>query len=225
MRMIKVVFIDVDNTLLDFDKSAKLSMQAGFEDLGLHFEDFMFDRFRTINLDMWREMEKGNLTKEELIRTRWQNVFDDLGIVANGVEFEEKFRIYLNEIAVEVDGAKDALKYLASKYTVCVASNAPYEQQIHRLQSADMIKYIDKVFVSEKIGFPKPRKEFFDACFIDSPFRPDDAIMIGDSLTADIKGAREYGIKTCWYNHYNENTDSIGCDYIISSLNEIKRIL
>lgn len=223
--MIKVVFIDVDNTLLDFDKSAKLSMQKGFEYFGLPFEDFMFDRFRTINLDMWIEMEKGNITKEELIRTRWQNVFDDLGLKACGVAFEEKFRILLNEIAIEVDGAKDALAYLASKYTVCVASNAPYEQQLHRLGSADMLKYIDKVFVSEKIGFPKPRKEFFDACFWGSQYRPEDTIMIGDSLTADIKGARDYGMKTCWYNHYNENTDNKDCNYIISSLNEIKHIL
>lgn len=223
--MIKNVLIDVDNTLLDFDKCAKCAMKSGYADFGLQFEDWMFDKFRTINLDMWIAMEAGKISKDELIRTRWQNVFDNLGIVANGTDFEENFRAYLNECAIQVDGAMSALKYLSSKYNVCVASNAPYEQQIQRLENAGMMEYIDDVFVSEKIGFPKPRKEFFDACFEKSHFLPEETVMIGDSLTADINGARNYGIKTCWYNHYGENADGVACDFIISSLDEIKNIL
>lgn len=223
--MIRNVLIDVDNTLLDFDKCARQAMLSGYADLGLHFEDWMFDRFRTINLDMWIAMEAGKISKDELIKTRWQNVFDNLGIVADGVNFEEIFRVYLNESAIPVDGAMDALKYLSSKYNVCAASNAPFEQQIRRLRNSGMLKYIDKVFASEKIGYPKPRKEFFDACFAETAFIPDETVMIGDSLTADINGARNYGIKTCWYNHYGENAEGIDCDFIISSLYEIKNIL
>ena len=50
------------------------------------------------------------------------------------------------------------LEYLASKYTVYAASNAPYEQQINRLKKSGMLKYITKVFASEKIGFSKNPK-------------------------------------------------------------------
>ncbi len=223
--MIKAVFIDVDNTLLDFDLCAKESMKSGFEMFSLHFEEWMFERFRVINLAMWKDMEKGLITKEELLLTRWSRVFEDLGLKADGEMMEKHFRHYINEYAIEIDGGFETLEYLHGKYPIYVASNAPYDQQSHRLQKADMLKFIDKVFVSEKIGCPKPKKEFFDACFSEIPFLPEETIMIGDSVSADIVGARNYGMKTLWYNHYNEPTNGVECDHIIYSMHDVKTIL
>lgn len=222
--MIKNILIDVDNTLLDFDESAKQSVKLGFAEFGIPYSDWTFERFRKINLDMWMAMERGEITKEELMRTRWQNVFKHLDIDADGIKFEHRFRELLNECAIQIDGAMDALEYLASKYPVSVASNAPYNQQLHRLSSANMLQYIDNVFVSEKIGFAKPNKEFFDACFANSPFTPDETVMIGDSLTADINGAIAYGIHTCWFNHYGEDASNVKCDWVVHSMAELKDI-
>ncbi len=223
--MIKAVFIDVDNTLLDFDKCAKASMMECYNDFNLHFEDWMFDAFRDINLAMWKDMEKGLLTKEQLIRTRWSNVFKHLGIVADGEAFEKSFKHYLNEVTVLVDGAMQTLRYLASKYPLYVASNAPYNQQSHRLKNAGMLDYIKELFVSEEIGHPKPRKEFFDACFEAIPFKPEETIMIGDSVSADINGARNYGMHTCWYNHYGDTREGVECDYVVDRMQDIINIL
>lgn len=221
-----VVFIDIDDTLLDFTKCANDAIKSACNKFGVPYTTTLVDTFHPINLDLWHRLEKKEVTKEKLFDTRFQIVFDKLGIKADGIAFETAFRENFHESAILVDGARDLLEYLRSKYKVYVASNASMHQQTNRMKRAELDGYIDGYFVSEEIGFPKPQKEFFDACFKALPdVKPQDVVMIGDSLFADIKGACEYGLKTIWYNHRNEPTADVKCDYIVSRLSEIKNIL
>lgn len=221
-----VVFIDIDDTLLDFTKCANDAIKSACNKFGVPYTTTLVDTFHPINLDLWHRLEKKEVTKEKLFDTRFQIVFDKLGIKADGIAFETAFRENFHESAILVDGARDLLEYLRSKYKVYVASNASMHQQTNRMKRAELDGYIDGYFVSEEIGFPKPQKEFFDACFKALPdVKPQDVVMIGDSLSADIKGACEYGLKTIWYNHRNEPTADVKCDYIVSRLSEIKNIL
>lgn len=226
MDNIKAVFIDIDNTLLDFNKCALWSMQKVFNDYGLSFENSMFDTFNMINNRLWLRIEKGELTKEELYACRWNMIFALIGIDVDGVEFENVFYSYLTESAEPVEGALDLLKYLHGKYLVCAASNASYAQQIKRLNNAGMAEYLDRIFISEQIGFSKPQKEFFERCFEKiSPIVPSETVMIGDSLTADIGGGASFGMKTCRYNHNLTNESSDLPDFTVCSLSEIKKYL
>lgn len=221
-----VVFIDIDDTLLDFTKCANDAIKSACNKFGVPYTTTLVDTFHPINLDLWHRLEKKEVTKEKLFDTRFQIVFDKLGIKADGIAFETAFRENFHESAILVDGARDLLEYLRSKYKVYVASNASMHQQTNRMKRAGLDGYIDGYFVSEEIGFPKPQKEFFDACFKALPdVKPQDVVMIGDSLSADIKGAYEYGLKTIWYNHRNEPTADVKCDYIVSRLSEVKNIL
>ena len=221
-----VVFIDIDDTLLDFTKCANDAIKSACNKFGVPYTTTLVDTFHPINLDLWHRLEKKEVTKERLFDTRFQIVFDKLGIKADGIAFETAFRENFHESAILVDGARDLLEYLRSKYKVYVASNALMHQQTNRMKRAELDGYIDGYFVSEEIGFPKPQKEFFDACFKALPdVKPQDVVMIGDSLSADIKGACEYGLKTIWYNHRNEPTADVKCDYIVSRLSEVKNIL
>lgn len=221
-----VVFIDIDDTLLDFTKCANDAIKSACNKFGVPYTTTLVDTFHPINLDLWHRLEKKEVTKEKLFDTRFQIVFDKLGIKADGIAFETAFRENFHESAILVDGARDLLEYLRSKYKVYVASNASMHQQTNRMKKAELDGYIDGYFVSEEIGFPKPQKEFFDACFKALPdVEPQDVVMIGDSLSADIKGACEYGLKTIWYNHRNEPTSDVKCDYIVSRLSEVKNIL
>lgn len=221
-----VVFIDIDDTLLDFTKCANDAIKSACNKFGVPYTTTLVDTFHPINLDLWHRLEKKEVTKEKLFDTRFQIVFDKLGIKADGIAFETAFRENFHESSILVDGARDLLEYLRSKYKVYVASNASMHQQTNRMKRAELDGYIDGYFVSEEIGFPKPQKEFFDACFKALPdVKPQDVVMIGDSLSADIKGACEYGLKTIWYNHRNEPTAGVKCDYIVSRLSEVKNIL
>ncbi len=154
-------------------------------------------------------------------------IFQALGLGYDGQEFEDRFFSYLSESSETFDGAEDIMKYLSEKYEVCIASNAMMGQQMRRLTSAGVYKYVEKMFVSEVIGAPKPDRKFFDGCFSRLPgIKKDEVIIIGDSLSADIKGGAEYGIKTCWFNPKKSKArDDIKIDFVVNSFEEIKNIL
>lgn len=224
--MITTIFIDIDNTLLDFDKCAYLSMKSAFEDCGLPFENSMFDTFERINLSLWHRLEEKIITKEQLFKIRWSTVLAGLGLVYDGIEMEKRFKHYLYTYAVTIEGAEELLKYLSSKYKVYATSNATYDQQISRLKNAGFDKYFDGYFISERAGAEKPSKEFFDYCFGNLNASKQNVALIGDSPTADIKGGSEYGLTTIWFDKRNEKLpEGVNPTYIVKDLLDIKNIL
>ena len=98
---------------------------------------------------------------------------------------------------------------------------------MHKSDFIDMLKYFKKIFVSEKMGALKPAKEFFDGCLKEmGDITPNEIAIIGDSLTADILGGKEYGLKTIWFNPNNlPEPKSLSPDHTVNSLLEIKQIL
>lgn len=230
--MIKAIFIDIDNTLLDFDAYVKESLKNGFERFGLiKYEDYMYDIFKTENDKLWVQLEKKEIDFETLKKIRFNCIFNKLGIDFDGVIFENYFREQLNESAIPVDGAYNLLNTLSSRYILCTASNGPYMQQINRLTKAGMIDYFDYIFISEKIGHSKPSMEFFDISFSIlnegrlNPITPEECIIIGDSVTSDISGGHNYGMKTCFYSHQKKDVSDSRIDYFVKDLSEICQIL
>lgn len=206
MKDVKVVLLDVDNTILDFDEYVKVAMKEGFEKFGIgQYEPYMYDIFTEENNKLWRRIEDGDLTFLELKKIRWNIIFDRLGFCYDGVTFEKYFGDCLFNSAIIVDGAKELLVALKKKYIVCVATNGPEAQQRNRLRLAGFDPYIDYYFISGQLGYSKPSSEFFDAAMTilnegrDHPYEPADCLMIGDSLTSDIAGGRQYGMKTIFY--------------------------
>lgn len=226
--MIKAVFIDIDDTLLDFGKCAKYSMSESYKDFGLKFDDYMFPVFERINAGLWEQIEKGEITKNELYGKRWITVLGTFGIThIDGNEFEEHFTRHLSESAEKVHGAEELLKYLSSKYKIYAASNGPHEQQLKRLKKAELLQYFTDVFTSELLGVQKPEVAFFDACFGKiGNINNSEAVLIGDSLHADISGGIKCNMKTIWFNKKNSGTaDGIHPAYTVNSLAEIKQII
>ncbi len=226
--MIKAVFLDIDNTLLDFDGYVKEAMRTGFEKYGLpEYKEEMFDTFTKENSKLWHEIELGTLTFDELIKIRWNKIFDALGMSFDGVEFETYFRQFLNQSAIPVPGAYELLEHLKDKYIICAASNGPYEQQLNRLKIGNMHHYFSHFFISEKIGASKPAKEFFDYCFneLSEDILPSEIIIIGDSLTSDMEGGILNGLATCYYERNGTGSKDKKVDYIVTDLKEIINIL
>lgn len=227
MYMIKAVLIDIDNTLLDFCKSANKTIKMLFDKKELTCTDEVFSVFHEINDGLWQRIERKELTKPEMYKLRWKLVLEALHIDYDSDLMEQEFRSTLSGVAEPVDNAYEMLEYLSRKYKLYAASNSSYEHQIKRLTSSDMLKYFEEIFVSEKVGALKPAKEFFDVCFSEiGDVNVDEVVMIGDSLTADILGGNEYGIKTIWFNpNYLEIPEQPKPDFTINSLLEVKNIL
>ena len=223
--MIKAVLLDVDNTLLDFSKCACAAMYDAARDFSLVLPEHAFPTFRRINDSLWQQIEAQTLTTDELYRIRWNRIFAELGVDFDGPTFEARFYRYLTTAAEKVDGADQLMAYLKDKYILCIASNAPYDQQVQRMEKAGYLPCLRHLFISEKIGAAKPAPAFFEACLSAlSPLQPQEIMMIGDSLTADIAGAKACGIKTCWYRHGSDKDGSMA-DYCVADLREICEIL
>ena len=223
---IKAVMLDIDNTLLDFHKSAEFAMEVAFKNHGLEFRPGYIKIFHEINDGLWQEIEKGTLTRERLWEIRFNKVLSALGLKGDGPKIEAEFRKILFDCAFLMDGAKELLEYLFGKYKIYAATNAIYHQQINRLTKAGIIKYFDNVFVSEKIGYQKPTKAFFDCCFSEiDKITPKETVMIGDSLTADIEGGLNYGMQTIWFNKDKKPFGDIMPHFTICSLNQVKELL
>ena len=226
-NMIKAVFIDVDNTLIDFNKSACLATEKAMQLYSLPFSrDKFFSDFVRINDMLWKKIEQGTLTREELLKLRFKLVLKEWGVDFDGEIIEKQFRQNLRDFAVLIDGAKELLTYLKEKYKVFVCSNAHFDLQQTRLKLAGIHHYFDDFFVSETIGYDKPSKEFFDKAIKLSGFKKEEIIMIGDSLSADIKGGKNAGIKTIWFDYFNLGSDNgINPDFVVKRLQEIKNII
>ena len=153
----KLVFIDVDNTLLDFDEYVKKTLKEGFRHFSLtEYEPYMYDVFTEENNRLWRAVEEKQITVPELKAVRFNNVFRRLGIAFEGQVFETYFREQLYDSAIPVPNSFEMLSYLSGKYILCAATNGPHDQQVHRLEISGMSKYFTYFFTSEKVGYSKP---------------------------------------------------------------------
>ena len=116
---------------------------------------------------------------------------------------------------------------LHKKYRLFLTSNGTASVQKGRMTSANLYRFFEKVFVSQEVGHNKPAKAYFDAVFAQIPgFDPAKALIVGDSLSSDIRGGINAGIKTCWVNpaHLTAKADTIP-DYEIEALNQLPALL
>lgn len=231
--MIKVVFMDMDDTVFDFSQFVKKTMKDGFKKYMLPpYSDEMFMVFNKVNDKLWRNIEQKELTLQELSKIRWNMIFAEIGISFDGSLFEEYFCKELYKSAILEPHALELIKYLHGKYVMCIASNGPYDQQINRLRVGGIEPYFSHIFISSAIGAKKPDKAFFDYCFRKlrkdgyENLKPEETIIIGDSLTSDIAGGKSHGMKTCFYAKRQDCDPGYEkADYIVSDLSDIMKIL
>jgi len=225
--MIEIIFIDIDNTLLDFHKCADKALSICFNKRNIMYRKEMFDTFLKINDKLWSDLEKKLITKDKLHEVRFELVRDSLNLTFDAGEVELEFRKLVSEIAEPVSYAHELLSYLSGKYPIYAVSNASKLQQTKRLNGAGMSKYMKEIFTSEEIGCAKPSPLFFEECIkrIGNP-DPSAIMIIGDSLSADICGGINSGLKTCWFNFKNDAAPKdIKPDFIVNELKEITNIL
>lgn len=223
----KIVLLDLDNTLIDFNECARHSIINIFGKLELPYSEKVFETFIEENVKIWKRLEKGEITKAELRANRWNLILNRLGIDYDGTVIEEMFENGVAQGAYPVDGAYDLLDYLYQKYDLYIVSNGFRFVQENRLRIGDFRKYFKDIFVSEDIGIQKPANEFFDYCFRKAKIQnKENVVLIGDSISADISGGINYGIDTVWFNKNNDILpENIKPTHTVTELKEIENIL
>lgn len=225
--MIKFVFLDLDDTILDFHKAEQVALTNALIHFGIEPTQSTLDLYHRINKAQWERLERGELTREEVKVERYRILYSMLGI---DLSPKDTTAYYESQLAIGhyfIDGALGLLEQLHSKYSLYIASNGAEKVQNSRLASAGIEKYFDNIFISENLGYNKPDKRFFENCFeyIDN-FDKSKAVIIGDSLTSDIKGGKNAEIKTIWYNPKRiANKTDVKPDFEVSDLSQIPKIL
>lgn len=223
--MITTIFVDVDDTLLDFNECSKESMIKAFGRHGLEFRDEYFPVFLEENDRLWKMIEKKEITLADIYRTRWNAVLKRIGLEGDGPAIESSFVEALYESHIRVEGALEMIEYLHDRYDLYVTSNAPEAEQLNRLEKAGLLQYFKGVFTSEKIGVAKPDVRFFEECLRLSSSEKDSTVVVGDSLSSDIAGADSSGLRSVWFNRKNRSVPENYSGFVIYSLKEIKEVL
>lgn len=225
--MIEFLFLDLDDTILDFHKAERIAISKTFRDFGIEPTEEVLTRYSQINRHCWHQLELQLWTREQVLVRRFEMLFAEHNIVCDGTQVA---RAYEKNLAIGhyfLPGAEEAVDALSKKYRLFLASNGTASVQKGRMTSANLYRFFEKVFVSQELGANKPAKEFFERATAQIPgYDPRKALMVGDSLTSDILGGINAGMKTCWVNPKHLPADpAITADYEIEALSQLESLL
>lgn len=225
---IKAILWDVDGTLLDFLAAEREAIRACFARFGLGgCPDEMIERYSQINVRYWKRLEYGEISRDEVLLGRFVEFFASEGIETDVPAFNDEYQYRLGDTIVFIDGAFGLVKRLRSRVKQYAVTNGSLTAQKRKLTRSGLIDLFDGVFISEEVGFDKPRPEFFEHVFSKiPPFAKDELLIVGDSLTGDMRGGNTAGIKCCWFNpHRAENDAGVHIDYVIDRLAAVEEII
>ena len=225
--MIEVLFLDLDDTILDFHQDERIALSKTIREFGVEPTEEVLHRYHLINKWHWEQLELGTLTRAQVLTGRFKMLFAELGLSVDPEKMQAGYEKNLSIGHYFLPGAEEAVDALSKKYRLFLASNGTAVVQKGRMTSANLYRFFEKVFVSQEIGHNKPSKAYFDACFSQIPgFAPEKAMIVGDSLTSDIKGGNNAGIRTCWVNpNHAPRNPEIRVDYEIEALSQLPALL
>ena len=228
--MIKAILWDIDGTLLNFEMSEKYAIRKCFEifELG-EWTDEMLAQYSRINRTYWERLEKGELTKQEVLVGRFKEFFERQGLPVEKAEpFNNEYQVRLGDKAFYNDDGEQLVKQFKERgikqYAV---TNGTLIAQQRKLKLSGLDKLLDGAFISDVIGIEKPNIGFFDAVWKEiGSYEKDEVMIVGDSLTSDIQGGNNTGILCCWYNPQgHENAEGLRIEYEVKDLREIRKLI
>ena len=225
--MIRNVLFDLDDTLFDFHKAEKIALTKTLVHFGIDPTEETLALYSTINAAHWKRLELGEISREEVKVGRYRELFKTIGVECDPVKATAYYESMLAIGHYFMPGAPELLEELYRKYRLYIVSNGTAKVQEGRIGSSGITKYMDGIFISQILGANKPDKQFFDICFAEIPdFSLSETVIIGDSLSSDIKGGINAGIITVWFNPKGRENDSdIKPDYTIKELSEVPGLL
>ena len=217
------ILFDVDGTLLDFEASEHKALLETLEQYHWPVDVETQEQYRRINKELWAALEQGKIKKDRLVVQRFEKFMQAIGVSGNAAEVNRFYLDRLGEHADVMPGAAEVLRELSEVATLAVVSNGVARVQYNRLALSGLDKYMDGVFVSEKLGVEKPSRKFFEIALRTLGVEQrKKTLVVGDSLAADIQGGINAGLATCWFNPTGqENPGAIHPTHTIATLEEL----
>lgn len=229
MAIYTCILLDVDNTLLDFDAAERQALCAMLEEYDLPHDAQACDVYHKVNRELWDALAKGKLSKAKLFQTRFLHFLQAMKLPDNGKShaMNDRYEELLATHADLIPGALNALEELGEVATLATVSNGATAVQQARIRDSGIERYMDGIYISEKIGAAKPSAKLFEHVLKDLGIsNRSRVLMVGDDLLADIKGGQNAGLDTCWVNFKNEeNHTGIQPKYEIHSYEELYKLV
>lgn len=198
----KTILFDADGTLLDFSAAQDQAFLTSCAQFHIVADTELAQRYDKVNQSLWERLERKEITRSQLIDTRFQLFFDQVGITdVDPVAFSRHYAQGLSHGFNLIEGAIPVLQALQPHFQLVIITNGIAEVQKIRLAGAALDHYFSNIIISGEIGFEKPDAVFFEQALLRSGVTdPAQALVVGDSLSADIAGGNGFGLDTCWYN-------------------------
>jgi putative hydrolase of the HAD superfamily len=223
----RYLLFDADDTLFDFKKAQSSALERSFLDLTGHYEGHYLKVYEEINLALWQDFERGEISQSELKDRRFVQFLARLELSLEPAHFNQIYLQRLSEGQFLFEGALELIQDLSTGYKLLLITNGLKEVQRPRFSTSPLMPYFEGLIVSDEIGVAKPHPAIFDAAFslLGQPAKHE-VLMIGDSLSSDIQGGINYGIDTCWFNpNRKANTAHFSPTYEVSSLADISKFV
>ncbi|MGT2950721.1 noncanonical pyrimidine nucleotidase, YjjG family [Streptococcus cuniculi] len=224
----RFLLFDLDHTLLDFAAAEELALTQFLEAMAVEDMEAFKAYYKPMNQAMWKELEQGNISKPDLINTRFARAFAHFGREVDGREMALLYQDFISQQGQIFEGAVALLQELLDQgYELYGATNGVTYIQENRLAHSSIQPFFKDIFISEQMGTKKPEALFYEKIAEQiSGFTKEQALMIGDSLTADVQGGNNAGIDTVWYNPDSlENHTSAQPTYQVQNYQELLALL
>ncbi|WML44738.1 YjjG family noncanonical pyrimidine nucleotidase [Neobacillus sp. PS3-40] len=222
------LLFDLDGTLLDFNAYEQIALENLFSKHKVPLTNEIRNTYDLINKNLWLQYEKGEIPLEQVLNSRFSEALKLHNIDIDGIDWENKYREYLADGYLLIDGALEICEKLSTTHRMMIVTNGIRKTQIKRLKMSGLYKFFSEIFDSQSIGFQKPDRRFFEHVinYIDDIIL-DKLLIIGDSPNTDILGGINMGIDTCLFNPSNKissGLNTIKSTYTINYLSELKEI-
>ena len=224
----KFLLFDLDHTLLDFDAAEDVALTQLLKEEGVADIQAYKDYYVPMNKALWKDLEQKKISKQELVNTRFSRLFAQFGLEKDGSLLAQRYQFYLAQQGQTLSGSHELLDSLIERdYDLYAATNGITYIQTGRLEQSGIAPYFTEIFISEQLHTQKPDAAFYEKIGARIPnFNKNHALMIGDSLSADIQGGNNAGIDTIWYNpHHLENKSLAQPTYEVDSYQALLELL
>jgi YjjG family noncanonical pyrimidine nucleotidase len=195
------LWFDADNTLFDYNRAEATALKQAFSSLQLPFEDSYLGLYRGINQQLWESLERQEVTQAVLRLRRFERLLESIQLTASIDQLSSLYLEQLSICAELIDGAYDVLQTLSQTCQIAIVTNGLQSVQRGRFERSTIKPFVRELIISEEIGAAKPHRAFFETASARTGHPPkSDILLIGDSLTSDMRGGMDYGIDICWFN-------------------------
>jgi putative hydrolase of the HAD superfamily len=227
MKNITDIFFDLDHTLWDFDKNSILAFDKIFKGHHPTIDTLQFiEIYAPINQACWKLYQVDKITHQELRYERLRQSFDAINYTISDKEIDKISDDYIeflpdnNQLFV---GAIEVLEYLKPKYKLHIITNGFAEVQGKKINNSGLGNYFKTITNSEMAGVKKPHPNIFEFAISLANVQKQNAIMIGDCIDADVRGAIDFGMHAILFDE--KRVHAVEGIKTINHLLELKNIL